>query len=328
MNNNSINDEMIAGYLLGELPDEQAERLDELAVTDRDFFERVGWVENDLVDRYVNGELNGAESTRFDSHYLSSPLRQEKVRLARAFQEYGGRNLGVQSVATEAVTADAKPGVADRIAGFFASLRIFGGAQPAFRFAMAAAALLIVAFGGWFALRNLTGNRFGGDVASNISGNRMEPIVQPSPRPEFVEVPVNKDPLPSPTSAQPTPTPKPAVPQQTRPLIASFILSPPIRGTNVPSLKIPAETDKAAIRLELESDDFKSYTLELKEGASGRIIWRSGGSRAAGASGRRFLSASIPARSFKSSIYTISVSGLGDGGQPEIVGDYPFRVVR
>ena len=31
MNNNSINDEMIAGYLLGELPDEQAERLDELA---------------------------------------------------------------------------------------------------------------------------------------------------------------------------------------------------------------------------------------------------------------------------------------------------------
>lgn len=328
MNNNSINDEMIARYILGDLQDEQAERLDEMAVADPEFFERVGSVENDLVDRYVKGELKEAESAIFESHYLSSPLRREKVNLARAFQEYAAQNLGVEGVATEAAVDASKFGLTERIAGFFSSLGIFGGAQPAFRFAMAAAALVVVAFGGWLILRNLTGSlNGGGEVVSNISVNRIEPVVQPSPRNEIVEVPPNENPRPSPTP-QPTPAPKPSVPPQPRPLIASFVLSPPLRGTNLPSLSIPAGTEAVAIRLELESDDFKFYTVELKDSENSRVVWRSRRIAAAGSRGGRSISLVIPARFLSSAIYTLSVSGRAEGASPEIIGDYPFRVVR
>lgn len=326
MKNNSINDDMIAGYILGDLPDEQIEQLDELAVADPEFFERVGSVENDLVDRYVNGELTEAESAGFASHYLASPLRLEKVNLARAFQEYAARNWGVEGVAAEFAADGSKAAFTDRIAGFFASLGLFGGAQPAFRLAMAAAAVIIVVFGGWVVLRNLTGGRSGDEIVSNISVNKIEPLVQPSPTPELVEVPSNEVPRPSPTPP-PTPAPKPSVSPQSRPLIASFVLAAPLRGSNVPSLSIPAAADKAAIRLELESDDFNSYTVELKDGASGRVIWRSGRLSATGKGGVRSLKLSLPAKSLKPAVYTLAVSGL-KGGKPEIIGDYAFRVVR
>lgn len=328
MKSNSINDDVIAGYILGDLPDEQTKQLDELAIVDAEFFQRVGSVENDLVDRYVIGELNEAESARFESHYLSSPLRREKVNMAWAFQEYGARNVGVEAMANEAAADGSKAAFTDRIAGFFASLGIFGGAQPAFRFAMAAAAVIIVAFGGWVILRNLTGSlNGGGEVVSNISVNRIGPVVQPSSRSEVVEVPANENPQPSP-APQPTPAPKPPVPPQSRPLIASFVLAAPLRGSNLPSLSIPAATDKAAIRLDLESDDFNTYAVELKDGASGRVIWRSGRVSATGKGGIRSLNISFPAKSLNPAVYTLAVSGLAKGGKPETIGDYPFRVVR
>ncbi len=323
MNNNSINDEMIALYILGDLSDEQAERLDELAIADAEFFERVGSIENDIVDRYVNGDLSEAESGRFESHYLISPLRREKVKLARAFQDFAAKTLSAEGLAFDS----SKAGATSKIAGFFSSLGIFGGAQPAFRFAMAAAAFVIVAFGGWLILRNLNGGLKGNEVVSNISVNRIEPVVQPSPRTEVVEVPANENQRPGPTPV-PTPTPKPPTPQQSKPLIASFVLSPPLRGTNMPSLSIPAATDRAVVRLELESGDFKAYTAELKEVGGGRVVWRSGRLSTARTGGVRSVNLSIPAKSLKSAIYSITVTGLSTAGEPEIIGDYPFRVVR
>jgi hypothetical protein len=40
-------------------------------------------VENDLVDAYVRGTLAGGMLERFESFYLASPRRHEKVMIAR-----------------------------------------------------------------------------------------------------------------------------------------------------------------------------------------------------------------------------------------------------
>src|SRR5262245_5872489 len=65
-------DKELQSYLLGLLPDEDAERLDELSIIDDQVAERLRIVEDDLVDAYVNGELTGATLERFESHYLAS----------------------------------------------------------------------------------------------------------------------------------------------------------------------------------------------------------------------------------------------------------------
>ena len=75
-------DQQLVRYLLGLLPEEEAERLDEQSIVVDEFAARLQCVENDLVDAYVSGTLEGDILERFESFYLASPLRREKVKFA------------------------------------------------------------------------------------------------------------------------------------------------------------------------------------------------------------------------------------------------------
>ena len=332
MNRTELNDDLIIRYLLGDLPKGLAEELDELAVTDEEVFERVEMVENDLIDRYVKGELEKGEAALFEKNYLESPLRREKLEFARSFQEYGGRDLESRENATitqaERHEIEKKGG----ISSWFSSLGIFGGAQPAFRFAVAACGLLVAVLGGWLIISVLRGGR---EVAVNSTGNMASPTVRPTaatpenrsgnsvPTPSPAENRAVATPMPTATPAKPTPSPvaEPKAPAQ--PVIASFLLTPPLRGSAVPAVNVPAAADRAAVRVELESDSFKSYTVELKD-SNGRTVWKSGRRSPSG----RYINLIIPAKTLRPAVYTLSVSGQSDDGTIEIFGDYPFRVVR
>ena len=52
-------DEVLVRYLLGSLPHEEAERLDELSIADDTVASRLSEAENDLVDAYIRNELSG-----------------------------------------------------------------------------------------------------------------------------------------------------------------------------------------------------------------------------------------------------------------------------
>src|SRR4029079_9203309 len=52
-------DRHLTRYVLGLLPDEEAERLDEQSIMDDEVAARLRSVENDLVDAYVCGTLEG-----------------------------------------------------------------------------------------------------------------------------------------------------------------------------------------------------------------------------------------------------------------------------
>ena len=77
-------DELVQ-YLLGLLPPEDAERLDEASIVDDDIAARLRRVEDDLVDSYVRGQLSGETLAQFESHYLASPRRRERVAFAGRF---------------------------------------------------------------------------------------------------------------------------------------------------------------------------------------------------------------------------------------------------
>jgi hypothetical protein len=82
-------DQRLVRYLLGLLPDADAEHLDELSLSDDELASRLRAAENDLVDDYVNGALAEETRARFESFYLWSGRRREKVRFARALHRYG-----------------------------------------------------------------------------------------------------------------------------------------------------------------------------------------------------------------------------------------------
>src|SRR5689334_22723866 len=76
-------DDQLVRYLLGQLTDEEAERVDELSIADEEAAWRLRAAEDDLVDAYVRGRLDDLTRSRFERVYLVTPKRREKVKFAR-----------------------------------------------------------------------------------------------------------------------------------------------------------------------------------------------------------------------------------------------------
>ncbi len=311
--------EDLHSYLLGVAATPDAEQMDELSVTDNEFADLLGATEKDLIDSYVQGELAAEKVRRFEEYYLSSPLRRGKVQFAQAFREYSDEKSLEAHSGLETESAEHKQ------TSFLTRLSGFGRLLSAPTLAVAAAVVAVTILFAWLAVRE-PGKR-GVEVATNINNNadvRQSPspsVTQPSPAPS-VESPQDS---PQPTPAPPSPTPNDKI--QTLPIIATFVLKPPLRGTSVTEVRIPPTATRASARLELESNDFASYSVELVN-ASGVMVWRAAKIKPRNNKVAPSLDLTIPAEDLAPSLYTFRVSGIATNGASEIIGDYPFRVVR
>src|SRR5436190_3332496 len=75
----------LVNFLLGLLPPDDAERLDEASIVDDEVAAQLRDAEDDLVDGYVSGTLQPHIRTRFEVYYLASARRREKVAFAKRF---------------------------------------------------------------------------------------------------------------------------------------------------------------------------------------------------------------------------------------------------
>jgi hypothetical protein len=81
-----IDDAAIRRYLLGLMPEAEADGLEEEFLSTPEVWERVRGVENDLLDDYAAGHLPAPEQNAFERRYLASPRLRERVRAARALR--------------------------------------------------------------------------------------------------------------------------------------------------------------------------------------------------------------------------------------------------
>ena len=88
MSLDSKDERTLRRYLLGELSDEEQSREEERFLTDKDYFERLLLVEDDLMDEYVSGALSQVDREKVGRRFLLSPKRQERVSLAGNLQRY------------------------------------------------------------------------------------------------------------------------------------------------------------------------------------------------------------------------------------------------
>jgi hypothetical protein len=80
-------DEHLIRYLLRNLPESEADLLDERSVTDEAFAQRLREVENDLVDRYARDGATDESLNRFEQRVRESVHLRNKVLFARALQQ-------------------------------------------------------------------------------------------------------------------------------------------------------------------------------------------------------------------------------------------------
>ena len=82
----SMDDAAIRSYLLGLMPEAEAEALEEAFLSTPEVWARVRGVEDDLLDDYAAGRLPGEERSAFERRYLATPPLRERVRAARALR--------------------------------------------------------------------------------------------------------------------------------------------------------------------------------------------------------------------------------------------------
>jgi hypothetical protein len=73
-------------YLLGELPEKEAERIEETYFDDDDLFAGLLAAEDDLIEEYLHGGLARGERQQFEMRFLSTDRGRAKIILAAALE--------------------------------------------------------------------------------------------------------------------------------------------------------------------------------------------------------------------------------------------------
>ena len=129
--------------------------MEERLVTDGEFYNELLIAEDELIDQYCNDELSASERERFETHFLLTSERRQKVRFGRAFNKY------VSSVEPlpdeELVPDDVSEGTRDvpKPPPKWHLFSLSHIRRPAVRFALAGAALVFLV-GSWMIVRNWT----------------------------------------------------------------------------------------------------------------------------------------------------------------------------
>lgn len=93
-------------YLLGGLPLDEQMRLEERLLLDREYVELLLIVEEELIDDYLRGTLSDRDRARFETHFLITPDRRQKLRRARVLRRYVNN---AQAIPAQAPAREAMP---------------------------------------------------------------------------------------------------------------------------------------------------------------------------------------------------------------------------
>jgi anti-sigma factor RsiW len=356
-------DQQLVRYLLGLLPDEDAERVEELTFTDEEVAGRVRAVEHDLVDAYVRGTLPAERRQQFEAFYLSSPRRREKVRLAEGFLRtadatglpaHVNGEAGREAVPDPAASSTRLERDETPPRGPVWYERLVPRVMPAWGLAMAAALLLAAGASLVFVNAQLRQELTQARQASAAADRRAQDLTQQladqqtakddaareleraraslaelSQRPPSTGQPAGSA-SPQRDPVRGAPPAEGAVASAARAMTTiAMVLLPQTRAAGaVATLEMPSGTDRVAFELGLESSGFPRYQVALKDPATNQIIWRSGRLAPKSVGDTSSLAITVPARVFKSQHYAFDLTGFNAAGGADLIGSYTFRIVQ
>lgn len=298
-------EEQLVRYLLGQLPADEAERLDEAAIVDDDIAARLTRVEDDLVDRYVVDALDAVTRDRFEAHYLGTARRREKVEFARRFMPAidraaaprpaqvarNGRNLvwPLVAIAASLLVASGLLVVNDvQLRSALDALRQERGERD-------------------IRTRSLEAQLAAARDAAARAATRAEQAAQ--------NVAAGRSRLSERLSSG-------------LPAIAALVLSPQRRSLeSMPTIAATAD-DRILVELRIEANEHERYQVVLTDSQTTRVAWRSGTVTPHVSGGASFVAVDVPAAGLESRRYTFELSGVDQSGRADPVATYAFELDR
>ena len=304
----SEDDKLISRYLLGELADEEKERLEERLFANSDLFAEIEAARDELIEDYLRESLSSRERERFESYFLASPGRRERVETVNTL-------LKVAS------------GLALPDAPVIAPLRKDRPPKQGARWLLAAAVLVIAIAGAWLIttsvrLRNQLEQI---ETERQTLQNREQELQQ-----QIREAQTGREQLLEQLRREQEERAR--LEQEVargdanqQSVIASLTLYPGLLrdpGKTV-RLKVGAGARLARLRINFEGKRHPSYHAVLQT-VEGKLLWQRHGLKPVGT----MVTLEIPASLLEESDYLVTLSASTGQGQQEEIGKYLFRVIR
>ena len=331
----SSNEELIARYLLGDLPEQEQERVEDRAFSDQQYLQEILAAENDLIDEYVRGGFSGSERRQFEGRFLASPGRQQKVEFARALAK-----VTPESVVTEEAT---RPAIVRAPTHWWDSLIAFlRGPHLALKFSLAAAALFFAVAGSWLAVETARLRaqvarleaeqqaRLRQDAALNreVAAERAHREELDAQLRREREQRERSEELARGLQRDQSQRESTRVPSQ--PAIVSLALWPGISRSAVdrPKLVIPRAAHLAQFQIGLErGDEYERFRAELRT-RGGQEVLTQNNLRAQARRAGRAVVLNLPASLLSTGEYELALKGVTGQGEVEDLGYYYFDVLK
>lgn len=248
---------------------------------------------NDTIERYVRHQLSAEERRAFQEHYFKCEECFEQVQTMARFV------AGVQQAARKGLLAETASG------SWWANLF-----KPVLAFGVAVALLLVVVVG-WFLLKPNT-----------LPVQELAVAQSPTPTASPIATPATEASPSADLLAQNRPQPTDDVAPGKVPVV--FLDSERDASGAANQLAIPANTDKAILRIEVEpGSSFSGFQFQIFDSAKRLVTTASGGK----ANAKGVVSASLPTQLLQSGKYVVKCYGIRDG-QRELVGEYRLQVQK
>lgn len=327
----NISDYQLRAYFLGKLPEPEAEILEIECASKAELIEQAQVVEGELADDYLRGNLSAADASLFETNYLITEARREKLRVAEGLWKIASEPKA-QTASVAAVSENS----------FWQTLF---GKRKAFQFAFGGLLLLLVFGAVAFYLLTLTVDK--NDVAevkdANQTPKNETPAIQ-NPDNQTLQNLETENQNPKTVSTNSTVQNKEAVkdsnlPQKTQPEIKP-ISTPKISEPNSSALTMVIKLLPGSLRSEGEQfvtiapsvknlqlllspsgapNNYKIFRAVVKTPEDGTIFT---------SPNLKALSFTLPAEKLENRTYIISLEGQNPQSEFESIADYTLRVRR
>ena len=305
-------------YILGTLSEEEKARLEEGYFIDDEEFEQFEIAEEELIDRYVRGELSQQESERLETVLANSPRLIDRVQIARVMAE----RLAPEPVAAAVGSTVKEQPLVNEKTPWWQGLFGFPTASRASAMALSFSVLLLLLGGAtlltaYLSLREQSRQLFAQQAALQQRQRELDK--------QAADLKAQNDELargiqmPSPTPA-PSQQPSPqAVPRGVVALTLSAGATRSIGGFS--STRLGPKTSEVQLTLNLRDTDYESYRATVINADRSEVFSKSVMRRGS------VLILRVPAKRLRSGDYYVSVHGVTPTGT-ESVDEYPFRIIK
>ena len=315
--------ELLSQYLLGELSEEEQEAVEMCYLADREMYDRLLVVEDELIDAYVEGALAESRRANLERHFLNTPDRRARVDFGRAWMTYVTQQSGKQRVKSGRSQLLLLPPTKS----WSATLTI-------------AAAIVLLLGGAWLIsevvrLRNRVDQAQ--IQAAELEQRQRETTRQlDEERRRAAELSGGLPDQNNNRSAVASSGQEDRSDQQTsspdhgtNASILAFILRPGLsRGSGKTNkLIIPQGTQQVALQLSFNDANHKSYRVVIGT-AEGRTVFNISGLKTRSRNGANTLVIPVPASSFANGDYILTLSGFTADGVSEDIAEYAFNARR